>query len=84
MILKSRRLLAKGLERLNVRVFPSAANFILADFGAGAKQLVRKLERRGILLRDRSAEFGREGFIRVTVGTPAQTRRLLRAIEVLR
>jgi len=84
MVLKSRRLLAKGLERLNVRVFPSAANFLLADFGQGAKQLVRKLERRGILLRDRSAEFGREGFVRVTVGTPGQTRRLLRAIEVLR
>ncbi|MGO9641461.1 MAG: histidinol-phosphate transaminase [Candidatus Acidiferrales bacterium] len=84
MIVKSRRILAKGLKDLNVRVFPSAANFLLVDFGPGAKRLVRRLERQGILLRDRSAEFGREGFVRVTVGTPAQTRRLLRAIEVSR
>ncbi len=84
MILKSRRALAKGLDNLKVRVFSSAANFLLADFGPGAKRLVRKLEQQGILLRDRSAEFGREGFVRVTVGTPAQTRRLLRAIEVSR
>jgi histidinol-phosphate aminotransferase len=84
MILKSRRVLAEGLEKLKARVFPSAANFLLVDFGPGAKRLVRTLERKGILLRDRSAEFGREGFVRITVGTLAQTRRLLRAIEVSR
>jgi len=84
MILMSRRALAKGLAKLGVRVFPSAANFLLVDFGPGAKRLVRKLEGQGILLRDRSADFGREGLVRVTVGTPAQSRRLLRAIEVSR
>ncbi len=84
LILKSRGTLAKGLTDLNVKVFPSSANFVLADFGPGAKSLLRKLEAQGILLRDRSAEFGREGYVRVTVGTPAQTRRLLRAIEVSR
>jgi len=84
LILKSRSVLAERLLKLGVRVFPSAANFLLADFGPGAKRMVRKLEKQGILLRDRSTEFGREGFVRVTVGTPAQTRRLLRAIEVSR
>jgi histidinol-phosphate aminotransferase len=80
-VLASRALLALGLERLGVRVFPSAANFLLVDFGPGGGWLVRRLARRGILLRDRASEMGRDGFVRVTAGTVAQTRRLLRAIE---
>jgi histidinol-phosphate aminotransferase len=80
-VLASRRHLAQGLERLGVRVFPSGANFLLVDFGPGGSRLVRRLARRGILLRDRANEMGRDGFVRVTAGTVAQTRRLLRAIE---
>lgn len=80
-VLASREHLARGLEKLRVRVFPSRANFLLVDFGPGGSELVRRLARRGILLRDRAGEFGRDGFVRVTAGTLAQTRRLLRAIE---
>jgi histidinol-phosphate aminotransferase len=77
----SRDKLAEGLERLGARVFPSGANFVLADFGEGASGMVRRLARRGILVRDRATDFGRDGFVRITAGTVAQTRRLLRAIE---
>jgi histidinol-phosphate aminotransferase len=80
-IAQSRRLLARGLQALGARVFPSAANFVLVDFGKGGSKLVRRLARRNILLRDRAGEFGRDGFVRVTVGTPEQTRTLLRAIR---
>jgi histidinol-phosphate aminotransferase len=80
-VLASREHLARGLKRLGVRVFPSGANFLLVDFGEGGSQLVRRLARRGILLRDRAGEMGRDGFVRVTAGTLPQTRRLLRAIE---
>jgi histidinol-phosphate aminotransferase len=79
-VLASRKQLALGLERLGARVFPSGANFLLVDFGIGGSRLVRRLARRGILLRDRAGEFGRDGFVRVTAGTLPQTRRLLRAI----
>jgi histidinol-phosphate aminotransferase len=77
----SRWQLARGLERLGVRVFPSGANFVLADFGDGGSRLVRRLSRRGILLRDRREDFGRDGFVRITAGTVPQTKRLLRAIK---
>jgi len=43
--------------------------------------LVRRLAARGILLRDRASDFGRDGFVRITAGTIAQTRTVLRAIE---
>ena len=77
----SRLLLARGLEQLGARVFPSGANFLLVDLGPGASQLVRRLAKRDILLRNRRDDFGRDGFVRITAGTPAQTRRLLRAIK---
>jgi histidinol-phosphate aminotransferase len=80
-IKESREMLAQGLQALGARVFPSAANFLLVDFGPGGSRLVRRLGRRDILLRDRAGEFGRDGFVRVTVGTPAQTRVLLQAIK---
>ncbi len=82
-ITRSREDLMRGLASLGIRVFPSAANFVMADFGSRGPAQVEGLARRGILLRDRSSEFGRAGFVRITVGTRAQTHRLLRAIEEL-
>lgn len=80
-VLESRSLLARGLEQLGARVFPSSANFVLADFGRGGTRLVKQLARRGILIRDRASEFGRDGFMRITAGTWAQTQQLLAAIK---
>jgi histidinol-phosphate aminotransferase len=79
-VLLSRALLEKGLVRLCWRIYPSAANFVLVDFGPGAHRLVSALERKGILVRERK-DFPREGFVRISAGTRADTRRLLRAIE---
>jgi histidinol-phosphate aminotransferase len=80
-VLESRSQLARGLEQLGARVFPSAANFVLVDFGPGGSRLAKRLERRGILVRDRASEFGRDGFMRITAGTVPQTQRLLRTIK---
>lgn len=80
-VLESRSQLARVLEQLGARVFPSAANFVLADFGPGGTRLAKRLARRGILVRDRASEFGRDGFIRITAGTVSQTQRLLKAIK---
>jgi histidinol-phosphate aminotransferase len=79
-VVQSRALLEKGLARLGARIYPSQANFILADFGPRAHHLVLALERKGILVRERK-DFPRAGFLRVSAGTRADTRRLLRAIE---
>jgi len=79
-VLQSRALLEEGLTRLGARVYPSAANFVLVDFGPGAHRMVCALERKGILVRERK-DFPREGFVRISAGTRANTRRLLGAIE---
>jgi histidinol-phosphate aminotransferase len=71
---------ARELHQLGVKTYPSAGNFILANFGPGGPELFRQLERRGILLRERSKEIG-EGFVRITVGTRREMERLLKELK---
>jgi histidinol-phosphate aminotransferase len=71
---------ATELGKLGVKTFPSAGNFLLANFGLSGPTLFRKLEMQGILLRDRSKDIG-PGFVRITIGTQSEMRRLLQAIR---
>jgi len=70
---------AAELVKLNVKTYASAGNFLLANFGPSGPALFQKLEKQGILLRERSKDIG-PGFVRITVGTPSEMRRLLKAI----
>src|SRR6185437_6362320 len=78
---RARKELEHGLARLEVRCFRSGGNFLLVFFGPRAKEIVRALTRKGTLVRDRSSDFGGEGYVRITLGTLQQTRRLLRELE---
>jgi histidinol-phosphate aminotransferase len=77
----SRTALQSGLGRLGVDFFPSAANFILLNLGDRAKPVVASLARAGTLIRDRSSDFAGQGYVRITIGTLAQTRRVLRQLK---
>jgi histidinol-phosphate aminotransferase len=79
----ARELLRGALVRLRVKVFPSAANFLLVDFGADAPRILRQLAKRRILLRDRTSDFGQPGYVRITIGTRPQMRRVIRELERL-
>ncbi len=78
---QSRDALARGLEQLGLTIFSSAANFILVELGVRMKSVIEALVKRGILIRDRSSDFGGRGYARITIGTTAQTRRVLRALK---
>lgn len=82
-IRQGRAILERGLSRLGVRVFPSAANFVLVDFGARGPAITAVLERRGILVRDQAGSFEHTGFVRITIGTAKQMRRFLSVLETL-
>jgi histidinol-phosphate aminotransferase len=75
-----RRWLAAELRKLNAKTFPSAGNFLLANFGPQGPALFRKLEKQGILLRDRSKDMG-AGFVRITIGTSSEMQQLVRLIR---
>jgi histidinol-phosphate aminotransferase len=71
---------ASELHKLAVKTFPSAGNFLLANFGPAGPALFRNLEKQGILLRERSHDIG-PGFVRITIGTSPEMLRLLKAIR---
>ena len=70
-----------ALHELNVRTWPSAANFVLMDIGPRHKELCMRMRERGVLLRDRSADPGCDGYVRITVGVENH---VTRGIEALR
>jgi histidinol-phosphate aminotransferase len=72
--------LALELKKLSVKTYPTAGNFLLANFGPTGPELFRKLERRGILLRDRSRDI-EPGFVRISIGTSSEMQRLLKTIR---
>jgi histidinol-phosphate aminotransferase len=82
-VVRARGHLEEALDGLGIRRFPSGGNFVLVDVGPRARRLVAGLARRGILVRDRRRDFGRTGYVRITVGSLAQTRRLIRDLEAL-
>jgi histidinol-phosphate aminotransferase len=71
--------LAGELEKRGVRVFPSGANFLLADFGESGPPFFRRLERHNILVRERSHDVG-PGFARITIGTESELKKLLQIL----
>ncbi len=77
--LESRAMLETGFASRGIRYWPSMANFILFDAGARAIPLRDELRARGILVRDRSYELA--GTVRITAGTPAQTRAFFAAFD---
>ncbi len=79
---RSRALLVAELRRRGIEYVPTRANFILARFGARSGAVRDGLRERGILVRDRGPEIA--GAVRFTLGTTAQTRRLIQALgEIL-
>jgi histidinol-phosphate aminotransferase len=73
--------LQQEFGRWGIRYWPSQANFVLASFGPMQTALIQSMRARGILVRDRSRDYGCEGCVRITLGTNEQVTRLLRALR---
>jgi histidinol-phosphate aminotransferase len=69
---EARVILTRALDEAGLRYWPSAANFILTDIGRLHKEFVAAMKRRSVLTRDRSADAGCDGCVRITIGTRAQ------------
>jgi histidinol-phosphate aminotransferase len=79
-ILRTRAWFEKELSKLNVKTWPSAGNFLLADFGPGGSEMCAELQKKDVLLRDRSKEIG-PGIVRVSIGTQKEMERLLQLMK---
>jgi len=77
MVSASRAELCRALDALGVPHAPSAANFVLARFGEKAEEIARRLRKRNILVRDWNYDPHLRDYLRITVGSAAQTRFLI-------
>ena len=80
---ESKRLLYDVLDRVGLRYWKSAANFVLIDSGDRVRELVDGLIARGVLVRDRSNDPYCPNCFRITAGVVEYTRVAVDALEAL-
>jgi histidinol-phosphate aminotransferase len=80
MIEAGRHYLYDEFNSLGVKYVPSRANFILVDVGRSASDIYQRLLKEGVIVRPMTP-FGMESALRITVGTPQENRRLVKALK---
>lgn len=74
------RWLSKKIAELGCKPFPTQTNFFLVDVGTDCKKLYEKMLRKGVIVRPMSA-YGYPTFIRITVGTEEENKRLVTSLS---
>lgn len=77
----ARKALEGALDVLGVERWPSRANFVLTRIGTKHREFVAAMHARGVLVRDRSADPGCDGCVRVTVGSRGQMKAAIAAFD---
>jgi histidinol-phosphate aminotransferase len=80
MIEAGRHYLYDEFTAMGVKYTPSRANFILVDVGRSGTDVFTWLLKEGVIVRP-MASFGMDSYLRVTVGTPEENRRLVKALK---
>jgi histidinol-phosphate aminotransferase len=80
MIEAGRHYLYDEFNAIGVKYVPSRANFILVDIGRSASDVYQRLLKEGVIVRPLTS-FGMESALRITVGTPQENRRLIKALR---
>ena len=78
---QGREQIAKLCAELGLEHWPSSANFVLVRVGKNAGEFVAAMQRRGIMIRDSSANPGCQGCVRITSPTSQQLIGVLEAIR---
>src|SRR5262247_1929028 len=75
-----RHFLCDEFTAMGIKYVPSRANFILVDVGRSGSDIFQRLLKEGVIVRPMSS-FGMETTLRVTIGTPEENRRLVKALK---
>ena len=76
---EGRKFLEDALREMGVEFVPSSANFILLRVGE-ARRVFTELQARGIIVRP-VENYGLPEWLRISIGTPPQNRRCLKALQ---
>ncbi len=71
--------LTAEISKLGCQVFATQTNFFLVDVACGCKDLYERLLHLGVIVRPMAA-YGYHSYIRITVGTAAENKRLVGAL----
>jgi histidinol-phosphate aminotransferase len=77
----NRKQFCRLLDVMGIPYVPSSSNFVLTRFGDRAPEIGRHLREIGILVRDWSYDPHLRGYLRITIGSTKQTRRLVKALH---
>ena len=80
-VLAARTEFEAALDEAKIRRWPSHANFVLVEIGSQHKEFVRTMSAAGVLVRDRSADPGCDGCVRITIGTREQMQQAIPALH---
>ena len=80
MIEAGRHYLYDEFKSIGLSYVPSRANFILVDVGRSASEIFHWLLKEGVIVRPMTS-FGMESALRVTIGTPEENRRFVKALK---
>jgi histidinol-phosphate aminotransferase len=80
-VLAARAEFEAALDAVNVRRWPTRANFILVDIGPQHAEFVRLMRAASVLVRDRSSDPGCDGRVRITIGTREQMQKAIVALN---
>ena len=80
---ESKELVYAACERAGLKYWKSAANFVLIDGGARARQLIDGMIAKGVFVRDRSRDPATPTCFRLTTGVVEHTRKAVETLEAL-
>ena len=82
-IKKAKKIMYDGLDKLKIKTYPTAGNFLIAKFPRKADEVEIGLKEKGILIRNRSSYPLLKDCLRIAIGTVKQTKELLNALKEL-
>jgi histidinol-phosphate aminotransferase len=79
-ILEGKSYIYSALDEMNLKYLPSVANFVLVDVGRDCLSVFKEILKLGVIVRDMK-QYGLNNFIRVTIGTFSENKKLIFAFK---
>ncbi|MCK9595207.1 MAG: histidinol-phosphate transaminase [Candidatus Omnitrophica bacterium] len=80
LVLKGKKYLYGCFDRMSLEYIPSVTNFILVDLKKDGVTVFKDLLKQGVIVRDMQ-QYGLKNFVRITIGTAAENRKLIAALK---